>query len=112
MKKIKYFMYKNTYEFEKFLSIYGYILSDVVGFSVVSVEYHHGNILKEYMIYLSGRVQLFFKVVYFKSFNECEQARLGLSKDKLLVEWYSSAAVVQYKYKDPWGMKGWYVIVC
>ena len=112
MKSIKYFKYKNTFEFEHFLSKYGYIVSDVVGFSVVGIEYHHGNILKEYMIYISGRVHVFFKVVYFKDFNECNKARLGVINNKLLVEWYSSAAVRQYKVKDVWGMKDEYVIEC
>lgn len=110
MKKIKYFIYKDTYEFEKFLNVYGYILSDVVGFSVAGVEHHNGNVLKEYVIYLSGRVHLFFKVVYFKNFNECKQVRWGFNSDKLLIEWYNTAAIKEYKVKDVWGMKDEYVI--
>ena len=111
MKNLKYFKYKNTYEFEKFLSGYGYILSDVVGFSVAGVDYYHGNILKEYMIYISGRVHVFFKVAYFKSFNECNQCRLGFNGDKLL-EWYDDANIRHYKVKDVWGVKDEYVIEC
>ena len=50
MKSIKLFQYRDTWEFEKFLSTYGYRLSDVDGFSFIGKKHYHGNILKVYSI--------------------------------------------------------------
>ena len=82
MKNIKYFIYKNTLDFERFLDAYGYRLSDAVGFSVYDKQHYHGNILKTYIIYLSDNERIFFKVVYFKSLNELQQCKLGSKGDK------------------------------
>ena len=109
MKKIKFFKYKNTYEFEKFLDGYGYILSDAVGFSAYDKQQYHGNILKEYVIYLNDHEHIFFKEVNFKSFNECNRSRLGFNGDKLL-RWYNSSNIRKYKFKDIYGLKDEYVI--
>ena len=111
MKSIKYFQYKNTYNFKKFLNAYGYILNDVKGFSFVEIKQYHGNILKTYFIHFNDGEKEYFKVVYFKSWNECNQARLSFSCIKLS-GWYSSAYVRWYKVKDVWGVKDYYVIEC
>ena len=84
MKNIKYFKYKNMREFEKFLSAYGYILDDVDGFSYIGKKHYHGNVLKVYSIWFKDCREEYFKVVYFKSFNECKLSRLGFNGDKLL----------------------------
>ena len=109
MKNIKYFQYKNTYEFKKFLDAYEYRLWDVVGFSYAGKEQYRGNILKEYCIHFKDGEYEYFKIVYFKSFNERNQSRLGFNGDKLL-SWYEDANVRKYKVKDVWGMKDEYVI--
>ena len=111
MKNIKCFKYKNTYNFKKFLSAYGYKLDNVKGFSVVGKRYYHGNILKVYFIHFNDGEKEYFKVAYFKSLNECNQARLSFNCIKLS-GWYSSAYVRWYKVKDVWGVKDYYVIEC
>ena len=97
MISIKYFKYINTKQFNVFLSEYGYSMDDVVGFSFNNKEHYNGNILKEYTIYFSDHDHAFFKVVYFKSFNECNQSRLGFNGSKLL-EWYEDANIRKYKH--------------
>ena len=92
MKSIKYFEYKNTYEFERFLSAYGYWLEDVKGFSVVDKKQYRGNILKEYFIHFKDGEREYFRVVYFRSFNEYYDSKLGFSGNKML-EWYENADV-------------------
>ena len=109
MKKIKYFQYKNTWEFERFLRSYDYKPEDAVGFSVVGLERYRGNILKTYTVYLNDGGKVYFKVVYFKSFNELHQCRLGFKGDKLL-DLYEGAAVRWWKVKDIYGIKDWYII--
>ena len=109
MKSIKYFQYKNTWEFERFLRSCKHRLKDAVGFSVFNVERYHGNILKTYIIYLYDDAKLYFKVVFFKNFFVCKKAPRGLEGNKLL-EWYSAAAVRWYKVKDCYGVKDWYII--
>ena len=109
MKKIKYFMYKNTYEFGKCLKDYGYILDDVKGFSVSGIKRYHGNILKTYKVYVYDGESVYFSVAYFKSFNEYRQSALGFNGDKML-QWYQKAYVRMYKVKDVWDMKDTYVI--
>ena len=109
MKSIKYFQYKNTWEFERFLRACKRWLEDAVGFSVVGVERYRGNILKTYAIYLSDGAKLHFKVVFFKDFFACKRAPWGFEGNKLL-EWYEGAAVKHYKVKDDYGIKDWYVI--
>ena len=111
MKNIKYFMYKNTCAFERFLDAYGYRLKDVKGFSVYDKQQYRGNILKQYIIYLNDNEHIYFKVVYFKDFNECYQARFSF-KCIELSGWYSSANVIKWKTKDIWGTGGKYVIEC
>ena len=109
MKSIKCFEYKNTYEFERFLSEYGYFLNDVKGFKFIGKKQYHGNILKLYFICLKDGEEVYFGVVDFKSWNECNQARLGFNGPKL-EEWYNDAIVRRYKVKDVWGVKDEYVI--
>ena len=111
MKSIKLFQYKDTWEFKKFLDSHNYRLSDVDGFSFIGKKHYHGNILKVYSIWFKDCGEQYFKVVYFKSFNECKQSRLGFKGDKLL-EWYEISNVRWYKVKDVWGMKDEYVIEC
>ena len=111
MKSIKLFQYRDTWEFERFLSAYGYRLSDAKGFSYIGQKQYSGNILKEYFIHFNDGEKEYFRIVYFKSFNECNQSRLGFKGNKLL-EWYESANVRWYKFKDVWGMKDEYVIEC
>ena len=96
MKSIKYFKYINTLAFEKFLKEYNYKLSDAVGFSFVGKQQYHGNILKEYIIYLNDHDHIYFNVVYFKDFNEYRQSRLGFNGERLL-EWYQDANIRKYK---------------
>ena len=96
MKNIKCFKYKNIYMFEKCLNEYGYTISDAVGFSVNYKWCYHGNILKEYVIYLSDHDHVYFRTVDFKDFNECNQSRLGFNGNRLL-SWYNSANVRRYK---------------
>ena len=111
MKNIKYFKYKDTYEFKHFLSAYGYSIDDVKGFSVVGKKQYNGNVLKLYFIHFNDGEKEYFKEVNFKSFNEYRQARLGFSCIKLS-GWYSSANIRKYKVKDAWGIKDKYVIEC
>ena len=96
MKSIKYFKYLNTKQFDAFLNAYGYILDDVKGFSFDEQKQYRGNILKEYCIHFKDGEYEYFKVVYFKSFNEYRQSCLGFNGDKLL-DWYEDADVRQYK---------------
>ena len=106
MKKIKYFKYNGTNEYWRFIG-----MKNAVGFRVVSVEHYQGNILKVYSILFKGGSEKPFKVVDFKSIFECGHSRLGLKGDKLL-EWYNSAQIRRYKYKDPWYGDEEYVITC
>ena len=107
MKNIKLFQYKNTKAFERFLNAYGYKLSDVIGFSFVGQKHYCGNILKEYSIHFKDDEYGYFRVSYFKSFNECNSARLGFKGDKLL-SWYEDADIRKYKLNE----KNEYVIKC
>ena len=109
MKSIKYFEYKNMLEFEKFLSSYCYKLEDVKGFSYAGQKQCRYNVLKLYRITFNDGEYEYFKVVYFNSFNELHQCRLGFNGDKLL-SWYEDANVRHYKVKDVWGMNDKYVI--
>ena len=110
MKSIKYFEYKNTYEFERFLNAYDYRVENITGFKFGWKEQYHGNILKAYMVYFDDGEYELFRIVYFKSFNEYHQSRLGFNGNKLL-QWYDDANVRKYKVKDVWDMKDEYVIV-
>ena len=96
MLNIKYFKYINKKSFNIFLKECGYSLNDVKGFSCFSEQQYHGNILKEYKIYFSNSDECYFKVVYFKSFNEYKQSSLGFNGNKLL-QWYESANIRKYK---------------
>ena len=104
MKNIKFFNYKDTTKFEKFLSEYGYQLDDVRGFKFIDKKQYCGNILKIYFICLNDGEEVYFKVVDFKDFNEYRQTRLGFNDDKLS-EWYEDSVVRRYKTND-----GLYVI--
>ena len=104
MKNIKFFNYKNTHKFEKFLNEYGYKPADVRGYKFISQKQYHGNVLKLYFICLNDGEEVYFKVVDFKSFNEYNQSRLGVNDEKLL-EWYTDSAARRYKTND-----GLYVI--
>ena len=96
MKNIKLFKFWDSYEFDRCLKDYGYTIDDVVGFSVVGKKHYHGNILKVYSIWFKDCGEEYFKVVYFKSFNECNQCRLGLKGNKLL-RWYQISNIKHYK---------------
>ena len=96
MKNIKYFKYKNTFNFEKFLKEYGYTLDDVKGFCLYEKKWYHGNFLKLYIIHFNDGEMKCFSVVYFKNFNECKQSRLGFNGNKLL-NWYQGANIRKYK---------------
>ena len=109
MKSIKYFKYKNTYEFEKFLKECGYKIEDVEGFSVLGQKHYHGNILKAYSIWFKDCSEEYFKVVCFKGLNEYHQSRLGFNGNKLL-KWCEIANIVKYKVKDIYGTNDRYVI--
>ena len=99
MKSIKYFKYYNTKAFERFLGAYGYKLSDVKGFSFAGQKQHRYNVLKLYNIRFNDGEYEYFKVVFFKDFNEYQQARLSFSDIKLS-GWYSSADIRKYKVKN------------
>ena len=109
MKNIKYFKYKNTYEYSVFLKEYGYKLDDVKGFSVSVIHRFNGNVYKSYIIYFKDDNLACFKVVYFKSLNELHKSNLGLNGNTLL-EWYQDANIVWYKVKDIYGLNDRYVI--
>ena len=96
MKNIKLFKFKDTYEFERFLAEYGYKTEDVEGFSVAGEKHYRGNILKVYFICLNDGEEIYFRVVYFKSFNESNQSRLGFNGNKLLM-WYEISNIKYYK---------------
>ena len=96
MKKIKYFKYWYSYEFEKCLSAYGYTLDGVIGFSVSGIKRYRGNILKTYKIYVYDGESIYVSVAYFKSFNEYNKTWLGFNGDKLL-RWYRKAIIKFYK---------------
>ena len=95
MKNIKYFKYWYSYELEKCLKDYGYAIDDVIGFSVSSIKRYHGNVLKTYNIYFKDGEYEYFRVVYFKSFNECNQCRLGCNGNKMLL-WYETSNIKHY----------------
>ena len=99
MKNIKYFKYWYTYDFQKYLDEYGYTLDDVKGFSVSSIKRYNGNILKTYIVYVYDGESVYLSVVYFKSFNEYNQSRLGFNGNKLL-RWYEIAVIKEYKLLD------------
>ena len=96
MKNIKYFKYVNTKQFNVFLSAYGYKLENVKGFSYVGKKQYNGNVLKLYFIHFNDGEKEYFNVVYFKSFNEYRQSRLGFNGERLL-EWYQDANIRKYK---------------
>ena len=98
MKSIKYFKYKNTYNFNLFLKERNYILDDVRGFKFVEKKQYQGNVLTLYFICFNDGEEICFTVVSFKSFNEYHQARLGFKGDKLL-GWFEDANVRTYKVK-------------
>ena len=99
MKRIKYFMYINTYNFQKCLNEYGYNLSDAVGFNLSYKWCYRGNLLKQYIIYLSDNNHIYFLTADFKSFNEYQQSRLGFSGERLL-RWCETANVRRYRIDD------------
>ena len=84
MRNIKYFKYKNTLAFEKFLKEYNYKINGVDGFSYIGQKQYHGNIFKVYSIWFKDYGEQYFTIVYFKSFNECNRSRLGFNGEKLL----------------------------
>ena len=84
MKSIKYFKYLDTKQFNAFLNAYGYKLDDVKGFSFDGKKQYHCNVLKIYCIHFIDGEREYFKVVYFKSFNEYRQSCLGFNGGKLL----------------------------
>ena len=99
MKSIKHFKYLNTNIFNEYVVSYGYNLADAVGFSLYDKEQYRGNILKTYVIYFSDHDHIFFKVVYFKDFNEYKQTFLGFNGNKLL-NWYENANIIWYKWAN------------
>ena len=99
MKNIKYFKYVNTKHFNTFLDSYCYHLDDVKGFSFAGKRQYNGNILKIYNIRFNDGEYEYFKVIYFKNFNEYRQARLGFSCIKLS-SWCESADIRLYKRND------------
>ena len=109
MINIKYFNYKNLYEFKKCLNSYGYRLRDAVGFNVSGIQRYRGNILKTYIIYVNDGKSIYFNVAYFKSLNEYDQCYAGLKGERLL-KWCDDKNVREYKVKDIWGKDDWYVI--
>ena len=96
MKNIKYFKYMNTKYFNVFLKEYGYKLDDVKGFSFIGKKQYRGNVLKIYFIHFNDGEKEYFKVAYFKSFNECKQSSLGFNGNKLL-SWYNDANIRKYR---------------
>ena len=96
MKDIKLFKYINTKQFDVFLKEYGYTLDDVKGYNVSSIMCYRGNVLKTYIVYIYDGESVYFSVAFFKSFNECNQSRLGFNGDKLL-QWYNKAPIKLYK---------------
>ena len=84
MKSIKCFKYVNKKCFNYFLESYGYTLKDIKGFSVSSKQQYHNNILKIYAIHFNDGEYEYFKVVYFRNFNEYKQSSLGFNGNKLL----------------------------
>ena len=109
MKNIKSFKYKNTFEFDKFLRSNHCWIENIKGFKYGWKEQYHGNILKAYMIYFNDNEYKLFRVVYFKSLDECDKTRLGFIKNKLLM-WYDDANIIKYKVKDIYGLNDKYVI--
>ena len=95
MKNIKYFKYRDTNAFKKFLDVFKYKPEDVVGFSLDDTEYYRSNILKTYLVHFTDGEEKYFRVVYFKSFNEYRQSRLSFNGDKLL-DWCVDADVIWY----------------
>ena len=104
LKNIKLFTFWYSFEFEKCLKDCGYILEDVKGFRVSSVERFRGNILKEYCIHFKDGKSVYFRVAYFKSFYEHNQSRLGWKGDKLK-EWYENALIKFFKLKNEYIME-------
>ena len=96
MKNIKLFKYWYSYEFERCLKDYGYTVDDVKGFSVSSIKRYRGNILKTYKVYVLDGESVYFSIVFFKSFNECNQSALGFKGNKML-DWYQTAIIKLYK---------------
>ena len=109
MKNIKYFIYKKTYDFEKFLKENGYKLEDVSGWCLYEKAHYHGNIIKIYDFHFNDGKMKAFSVVYFKSLNEYDKSALGLNGNKLLW-WCQGANIVEYKVKCIYGKSYKYVI--
>ena len=95
MKNIKLFKFKDTLEFQGFISSYNYKLEDVKGFSLAEKRQYHGNILKIYSIRFNDGEYEYFKVVFFESFNEYRQSGLGFNGDKLW-SWFQDANIRKY----------------
>ena len=83
MKSINLFKYKKESELIVFVGSCGYLLDDVVGFSLSERKQCGGNIFKEYCIHFKDDECAYFKVVIFKSFNDYQQAHLGFKGNKL-----------------------------
>ena len=100
MKNIKLFKFKDTCEFESFLRDYGYSFEDIKGWNLAEKRQYCGNVLKIYSIYFNDGEYEYFQFVYFKSFNEYRQTRLGFRGEKLL-RWFEDSYIKWYK------TKGW-----
>ena len=96
MKNIKSFKYWYSFEFDRFLKEYGYTIDDVKGFALSSILNYNGNVLKTYAVYAFDGRTIYFKIAYFKSFNEYNRCWLGVNGDKLL-SWYKKAIIKLYK---------------
>ena len=83
MKNIKYFKYKDTFEFQCFVLASDYKLEDVKGFSYIGQKQYHGNVLKLYYIHFNDGEKECFKQACFKDFNEYRQSILGFNGCKL-----------------------------
>lgn len=99
MKDIKYFKYKNTYSFERFLRDNGYSFDDINGYSTGWKEQYDGNVLRVYVIYFNIGKYKFFKVLYLKDFNEYKQISSSAKINKTLM-WYDNANIAKYKHNN------------
>ena len=96
MKNIKLFKFKDTLEFQGFISSYDYKLEDVVGFSFDEQKQCLGNVLKWYKIHFKDGEYEYFKVIIFKGSNEYRQALLGFGCSKLL-SWFEDSDIRKIK---------------
>ena len=101
MKNVKYFKYKDTYNFNLFLKEHNYVIDDVKGFHLSVKRQCRSVMLKVYSFHFKNGGFGCFSVVTFKDYNHLLKTSLGLNGSNTLY-WYQKADIKEYqitKYK-------------